>query len=114
MFERDRSKWVAEGHKRLTAPLTTLSYAMVGLFSALGGMFRRHGGMARPLVTVGAMVVLLALGLAFGTLGARDNSLLFLMWVHATVPGIVCAWLLLGPAVRWTRTRLVDAEPAEA
>jgi len=114
MFERDRSKWVAEGHKRLTAPLTTLSYAMVGLFSALGGMFRRHGGMARPLVTVGAMVVLLALGLAFGTLGARDNSLLFLMWVHATVPGIVCAWLLFGPAVRWTRTRLVDAEPAEA
>jgi lipopolysaccharide export system permease protein len=113
-FERDRPKWVAEGHKRLTAPLTTLSYAMVGLFSALGGMFRRHGGMARPLLTVGSMVVLLALGLAFGTLGARDNSLLFLMWVHATVPGIVCAWLLFGPAMRWTRTRQVHVEPAEA
>jgi lipopolysaccharide export system permease protein len=109
MFERDRPKWVAEGHKRMSAPLTTLSYAMVGLFSALGGMFRRHGGVARPLVTVGAMVGLLALGLAFGTLGARDNSLLFLMWVHATVPGIVCAWLLLGPSVR-----LFHPQPAEA
>jgi lipopolysaccharide export system permease protein len=99
-FERDRPKWVAEGHKRLTAPLTTLSYAMVGLFSALGGIFRRHGGIARPLATVGAMVVLLALGLAFGTLAARDNDMLFLLWLHATVPGVLCAWLLMAPAIR--------------
>ena len=96
-FERDRSKWIAEGHKRLTAPLATLSYAMVGLFSALGGTFRRHGGILRPLVTVGTMVILLALGLAFGTLAARDNSLLLLIWLHATVPGVVAGWLLLGP-----------------
>ena len=108
-FERDRSKWLAEGHKRLTTPLTTLSYAMVGLFSALGGIFRRHGGVTRPLVTVGAMVMLLALGLAFGTLGARDNSLLFLMWLHATVPGIICGWLLLGPPIRLFQTQPVEA-----
>ena len=104
-FERDRSKWVAEGHRRLTAPLTTLSYAMIGLFSALGGMFRRHGGMLRPLATVGAMVGLLALGLAFGTIAARDNSLLVLIWLHATVPGLVAAWLLLGPAIGWFPTQ---------
>ncbi|MGD0103151.1 MAG: LPS export ABC transporter permease LptF [Rhodopila sp.] len=109
LFERDRPKWIAEGHKRMAAPLTTLSYAMVGLFSALGGMFRRHGGVVRPLVTVGAMVGLLAFGLAFGTLAARDNSLLFLMWVHAIVPGVVCAWLLLGPSVS-----LFHTQPAEA
>ena len=108
-FARDRSKWLAEGHKRLTAPLTTLSYAMVGLFSALGGIFRRHGGIARPLVTVGAMVLLLALGLAFGTLGARDNNMVFLMWLHATVPGLICGWLLLGPPIR-----LFHAQPVEA
>jgi lipopolysaccharide export system permease protein len=108
-FERDRAKWLAEGHKRLTMPLTTMSYALVGLFSALGGIFRRHGGLVRPLVTVGVMVVLLALGLAFGTLAARDSSLLFLMWVHATVPGLVCAWLLLGPPLRPYHT-----QPAEA
>ena len=114
LFERDRPKWIAEGHKRLTAPLTTLSYAMVGLFSALGGVFRRHGGVTRPLVTVGVMVVLLALGLAFGTLAARDNSLLFLVWLHATVPGMVCAWLLLKPKISLFRGGQVpDAEPAE-
>src|SRR4051794_11356308 len=37
-FERDRPKFFAEGHRRLTTPLTTLSYALVGLFSALGGI----------------------------------------------------------------------------
>ena len=78
---------MAEAHKRLTAPLTTMSYAMVGLLSALGGMFRRHGGMLRPLVTVGVMVLLLALGLAFGALAARDNSLIFLMWLQAIAAG---------------------------
>jgi lipopolysaccharide export system permease protein len=99
-LERDRSKWLAEGHKRLTSPLTTLSYAMVGLLSALGGMFRRHGGILRPLVTVAVMVLLLALGLAFGALAARDNSLIILMWLHAVMPGIICASLLLGPSIR--------------
>jgi lipopolysaccharide export system permease protein len=107
--ERDREKWIAEGHKRLSAPLTTMSYAMVGLFSALGGMFRRHGGVVRPLVTVGAMVLLLAFGLAFGSLGARDNSMLFLMWLQATVPGIICAWLLFGPSIRPIRAQSVEA-----
>jgi lipopolysaccharide export system permease protein len=82
---------------------------MVGLWSALGGIFRRHGGVARPLATVGIMVGLLALGLAFGTLGARDNNMLFLMWLHAIVPGLVCAWLLLGPELRVFRSRAAEA-----
>ena len=40
LFERDRAKWAAEGHRRLTEPLTTLSYALFGLFSSLGGSFQ--------------------------------------------------------------------------
>ncbi|HEY4044789.1 MAG TPA: LPS export ABC transporter permease LptF [Rhodopila sp.] len=108
-FERDRAKWKAEGHRRLTEPLTTLSYAMVGLFSALGGIFRRHGGLLRPLVTVGVMVALLTLGLGFGTLAARNSDMLGLMWLHAIVPALVCAWLLLAPALRLFSTRPVEA-----
>ena len=108
-FERDRSKWMAEGHKRLTTPLTTVSYALVGLVSALGGIFRRHGGVLRPLITVGVMVGLLALGLAIGTLAARDSDLLFLMWLQAIVPGLACLWLLFGPSIRST-----EPVPAEA
>jgi lipopolysaccharide export system permease protein len=99
-LDRDRSKWFAEGHKRLTAPLTTMSYAMVGLLSALGGMFRRHGGVLRSLVTVACMVGLLALGLAIGTLAARDNRLIFLMWLHAIAPGVIAAVWLFGASLR--------------
>ena len=108
-FERDRSKWQAEGYRRLTAPLTTISYAMVGLLSALGGIFRRHGGVLRPLITVGVMVGLLAMGLAFGTLAARDSRLLFLMWIHAVTPGLVCAWMLFTPTFRFARGQTAAA-----
>jgi lipopolysaccharide export system permease protein len=117
-FERDKPKWLAEGYKRLSAPLTTLSYAMVALFSVLGGVFRRHGGFMRPLLTVLAMVGLLALGLAFGTLAARDNKLIFLLWVHALLPGLVCAWLLFGPSPRLRQAagsgKAIDTRPQEA
>lgn len=104
-FARDRAKWLAEGYKRITAPLTTLSYAMVALLSALGGAFRRHGGLARPLVTVGIMVGLLALGFAFGNLAARNNALIFLLFVHAIAPGVLSAWLLFAPALRFRQPR---------
>jgi lipopolysaccharide export system permease protein len=113
-FERDRAKWKAEGYRRLTEPLTTLSYAMVALLSALGGIFRRHGGILRPLVTVGVMVGLLALGLAFGTLAARDNSLLILTWLHAIVPGLICVWLLFAPLLRVSAIRRADLQRAGA
>jgi lipopolysaccharide export system permease protein len=51
----------------------------------------------RPLITIVVMVGLLAAGLGIGTLAARDNTLVPLMWVHALLPGLVCAWLLYGP-----------------
>jgi lipopolysaccharide export system permease protein len=82
---------------------------LVGLFSSLGGSFRRHGNIVRPLVTVGVMVGLLALGLAFGTLAARNENLLGLMWLHAAVPAVVCAWLLFAPSFRLYQTRRAEA-----
>ena len=96
---RDLPKWYAEGHKRLTVPLTALSYAMVALVSVLTGGFRRHGGLIRPLVTVVFMVGLLAAGLAIDNFAARDNALVPLMWVHAILPGVICAWVLFVPGL---------------
>jgi lipopolysaccharide export system permease protein len=94
---RDNSKWIAEGYKRLSSPFSALSYAFVGLLSVLTGTFRRHGSFIRPLVAVGAMVALLAMGFAVQNLAAGDPVWLPLMWVQAIGPGVVCAWLLLGP-----------------
>jgi lipopolysaccharide export system permease protein len=113
----DRPRWVAEAYKRLASPLTALSYACVALLFALTGAFRRQGGFIRPLVSVGTVVVLLALGLAVDNLAARNNALIPLMWVHAAAPGVVCAWLLLGPKLlpAWPRRRVRAAsDPVHA
>jgi lipopolysaccharide export system permease protein len=105
---QDIPKWIAEGHKRLASPLTGVSYAMVALVSVLTGTFRRHGSLVRPLAAILSVVGLLALGLAIGNLAARDNTLLPLVWLHAALPGLICAWILYGPRLaRMPRTAAV-------
>lgn len=101
----DRPRWIAEAYKRLSSPLTSLSYAFVALLFSLTGTFRRQGGFMRPLASVATVVLLLALGLAIDNLAARRNALMPLMWAQVTMPGIVCAWLLLGPQLlsSWRR-----------
>jgi len=94
---RDLPRWRVEGHKRLATPLTAASYTLVALVAVLTGMFRRHGGILRPLAAVGAVVALLALGLAVGNLAVRNSALIPLLWLHAIAPGALAAWVLFGP-----------------
>ncbi len=97
---RDIPKWIAEAHKRLSSPLTAMSFALLALLSVLTGAFQRHGGIIRPLIASAAVIALLAAGLVVGNLAARDNNLIFLIWLHATLPGMVCGWWLLGGGLR--------------
>ncbi|MEO9188776.1 MAG: LPS export ABC transporter permease LptF [Acetobacteraceae bacterium] len=97
---KDAPRWIAEAHKRLSAPLTALSYMMVALCAVLTGAFRRHGGLLRPLASVGVMVVLVALQLVVGDMAARNNALLGLIWAQAVLPGALAAWLLFSPMLR--------------
>lgn len=93
----DAPKWIAEAYKRLSTPLTAMSYALVALLSVLTGTFRRLGSFIRPLAAIGTVVLLVAAGLAIDNLAARNNALIPLMWVQAAAPGVICAWLLFGP-----------------
>ncbi|HEY1930374.1 MAG TPA: LPS export ABC transporter permease LptF [Acetobacteraceae bacterium] len=101
----DRPKWIAEAYKRLTTPLTAVTYALVALLTVLTGTFRRYGGIVRPLASIGTVVGLLALELAIQNLSARQNALIPLMWIQAIVPGVVCAGLLFGPQLASLRHR---------
>ncbi len=94
---RDIGKLRVEAHRRLTAPLTAASFAMVALLSVLTGAFRRHGNVLRPLFAVLSVVALLAIGLAVQNLAARGPALIPLIWLHAILPGVVCAWFLFAP-----------------
>jgi lipopolysaccharide export system permease protein len=99
---RDVPKWIAEAHKRLAGPLASISYAMVALVSVLTGAFQRHAGFLRPLISVLAVVLLVALGLTVDGLAARDNALIPLIWARTVLPGVLCAVVLFLP-MRWSR-----------
>jgi lipopolysaccharide export system permease protein len=102
---QDAPKWIAEAHRRLSTPITALSYALVALVSVLTGPFRRHGNLLRPSIGVVTMVGLLAVQLLSQDLAARNNAFLAVMWIQAILPGVICAWLLFGPTLETTLVR---------
>jgi lipopolysaccharide export system permease protein len=110
VMPQDLVKWRAEAHRRLSAPLTAISYALVALASVLTGGFRRHGGVARPLLGVGITVGLIALGLSVNNLASRDSAFIPLVWAQAILPGVIAGWLLLRPE----RIRVPRLAPATA
>jgi lipopolysaccharide export system permease protein len=95
----DYARWIAEAHKRMTTPITAVSFALVALLSVLTGTFRRHASVLRPLISVGGVVALLALSLALQTLAARDNATVPLLWAETVLPPVMFAVLLFGPQV---------------
>jgi lipopolysaccharide export system permease protein len=94
---RDVGKLAVEAHRRLTQPLTVLSFTLAALVSVLTGAFSRHGNIWRPAAAVGALVTLLALGLAVSSLATRNMALIPLIWAEAILPGVGCAWALFWP-----------------
>ncbi|HUW79917.1 MAG TPA: LPS export ABC transporter permease LptF [Acidocella sp.] len=90
----DQAKWLVEGHRRLTAPLAAISYTMIGLLATLSGVFRRHGGLLRPVGAVISVTLLVALSLGVNNLAARNLDLLPLIWVTIVLPGVVAGLLL--------------------
>jgi lipopolysaccharide export system permease protein len=96
----DYPRMLVEAHKRLSSPLATASFVMIALVSVLSGTFRRHGGIVRPLAAIMAVVGLEAVGLAVDSLAVRQTALIPLVWLHAALPGILCAVYLFRPSLR--------------
>ncbi|WP_298215518.1 LPS export ABC transporter permease LptF [Acidocella sp.] len=90
----NRAKWLVEAHRRLTAPFATLTYTLIALVAALGGTFRRHGGLARIIGAVVIVTALVALELGIDNLAARDTALLPLIWVWALGPAVIAGYML--------------------
>lgn len=93
---RDRRRFLAEGHQRLSGPLTAITFALLALAVALTGQFRRFGGGFNLFVGSLLMVALLAVGLSIGNLAARQSALIPLIWLHALLPGLASAWVISG------------------
>jgi lipopolysaccharide export system permease protein len=97
----NEGKLQVEIHRRLTMPLTAVSFALVALVASLSGTFRRHGGIIRPVASIAVVVGLLALGLAFTNLAVRSPSLIPLLWLQAVLPGLVAMAWLFAPDEGW-------------
>jgi lipopolysaccharide export system permease protein len=93
----EQAKWLVEAHRRLSSPLTALSFTLIALFAILGGRFRRHGGVLRPIGAVVSVTLLVALDLGVNNFAARDLALLPLIWTVIIAPGLVAAALLFAP-----------------
>lgn len=94
-----RSKWLVEAQRRLTAPLTVIGFTLIGLFATLGGAFRRHGAMLRPFLAVASVTLLVALDLGVNNFATKHLGLLPLIWLTAVLPGLVSGVLLFYPRV---------------
>jgi lipopolysaccharide export system permease protein len=97
LSSRARAKWLVEAQRRLTAPLTALTFTLIGLLAVLGGQFQRHGGIMRPLGAVAAVTLLVATGLGVNNFTARSPNMLPLIWVATLLPGIIAGVLLFMP-----------------
>ncbi len=106
---RDFGKLAVEAHRRLTQPLTSVSFTLVALASVLTGSFQRHGNVARPAAAVLVLVLLLAAGLAVSSLATRDMALIPLIWIEAVLPGVAASLMLFLPAPGAWRRRTLRA-----
>ena len=100
---RDRGKLLVEANRRLTAPLSAFSFAMMALVAVLMGAFSRHGSTLRPLIAILAVVGLLAASLVTQNVAARHTALIPLIWIEAILPGLICGIVLFLPQVRLAR-----------
>lgn len=92
---------IAEGHRRLTAPLYILAFALVGVAALLSGEFNRRGQMWRILGAIGAIFALQVTSLSL--FNVSRNSLALIPATYALpVLAMIAAWvwMLRGPRRR--------------
>ncbi len=90
----------AEAHRRLSAPLLSLTFTLIALAALLSGTFDRRG-QGRRLLAAAALVAGVQ-GSYFAVLGLAETSLAALPLLYAVVlvPAALAAWCLWAPPAR--------------
>lgn len=91
---RHRREFLAEAHRRLSAPLHALVFVLLGLAPLLSGEFNRRGERARILVAVGAAIAFEALVFGLASLSARMNWLIPTLYLVPVIVA-VAAWYVM-------------------
>ena len=97
---KDYQKFVVEGHQRITSPLNSLGFLLVGLVCLFSGDFSRRGQSVRIVVATSIVVSIQASSLGLGNLAAKNLDLIPLLYVNAILP-ILFGFVLLLVPWRW-------------
>ena len=93
----DRYKSFVEANKRITTPLLSLIYALIGCTGLLVSNFNRRGQTKTITISLSSVIFIQALDLIIGNLAAKNLTWLILMYINIAFPLIACILFLLYP-----------------
>ncbi|MBL6947516.1 MAG: LptF/LptG family permease [Rhodospirillales bacterium] len=101
MNEKEYGKFIVEGHKRLSSPLASLGFTLIGLACLIASSFSRRTQTRQIVLAITIMVALQGLALGLENLVAKQLHLVPLLYVLVLIP------IALGYAfmVLWQRRR---------
>jgi lipopolysaccharide export system permease protein len=103
---------IAEGHRRITAPLYILAYALVGLLALLVGDFNRRGQTTRILAAISFVAILQLAGLSLFNLSRNTLALIPLTYALPILTSAALAFILFREGRAAPRAEPDDATAA--
>lgn len=94
LSEQEANRFILEGHRRLISPFFNLVMALLACTGLLIGNFNRRGQTKIISFSIGSMVLIEALDLAFGNLCNKSTYFLILVYLNLILPFIICIYLL--------------------
>ena len=97
--ENDRKKMFVEGNKRITTPLLSVVYALLGCVGLLISNFNRRGQTKTVIISLVAVILIQAIDLTAGNLATKHLLWLILLYANILLPISACLILLLYPNI---------------
>ncbi|MGO1118788.1 LPS export ABC transporter permease LptF [Rhodovibrionaceae bacterium A322] len=91
---RYRPELIVEGHQRIVGPLYTLAFIFIALACLLSGEFNRRGQLKRILLAVVLVGGMEAAKLSVQGLVINTPDLIFVMYLVALSPILICSYVL--------------------
>jgi len=95
--KRDIGRFTIEAHKRLTSPLTALSFSLIAICFLLLGNFNRRSQVRQITIAVCIVLTLLISSLGLENLAAKKLNLIPLLYVHTLLPIVISLIAILNP-----------------
>ena len=95
----DRKKMFVEGNKRITTPLLSVIYALIGCVGLLISNFNRRGQTKTVMIALVSVILIQAIDLTAGNLATKHLLWLILLYANILIPLGCCITLLLCPDI---------------